>query len=212
MVGGLSAFRDARVEGRFIAGETQTRFRRWLTPGHRGAALPLPRIKMIVPALQGMVAADSKPSGTELAERRRRPGFFVFVQESLSSPFQQLEAEIAEVKGKARKPDSQELEDRSFLEVGPDPAFSVRSFSSNAKLESALRTPIFGRPIGLTFEREAASPLFASTAFFFELGTGAHDELRKILDQGEELGLVDLFALVSFRWTCLLYTSDAADE
>lgn len=191
-IGGISDFREAEMSGFHVHSAGSTQFRRWLIPGRLETALPLPPLKMIVPGLHGL-------SKSTCASGRRRPGFFAFVQDEHVSPFRRLTARVVDVRGRFGK-DYASSQEISLLEAAPDPGQSLRTFKDDPAALAALRAPMCGSPIGLTFEREAGSPLFPNSAFYFEFGGDAYDLVAKLLEEATELGMIDLFAKVALRW------------
>jgi hypothetical protein len=157
-------------------GEWTTPWRRQLIRGSLASPPGPPRVKLVIPLLEGSAGS--------------RPGFLALCRETLESPFHQLRASIAVAETIEVHPTTGELTETRCPEVAPDPITSRDPLYVASPSEKLHLSP--GRAAGLTFEREAASPLFPHTAFQFDLPGGLAD-----LDRAKGH---DLFLKVRFQW------------
>jgi len=126
--------------------------------GFRGSnpdRLKMPRIKMIVPLIEDSSGA--------------RPGFIVLTRDTLLSPWHQMTARLAWAQVEIGDPSEGPTTKMALPEFGPDPITAGDAFdwssASNDSLKGSGEYP--GAVFGLTFEREASSPLFPNAGVHF---------------------------------------------
>lgn len=181
-----------------------------------------PRVKMVlplfgVPEKPALLLPPPPAAGAALPNKRddksgaaaspppsvaARPGFLVILREPLASPFHHLTAEV-EWAVLEEKDDQGQKRVRELPELAPDPITAPDSFDWTFRDRATMKrlSRQEGYACGLTYEREADSPLFPHSAFMFKAPVElAYPSVPAAGTQPPENWRHDWFGKVRFRW------------